>query len=317
MTCFNFTDIDKLISFLQIDQKNEKQILKTSSFKLNLPARLAEKIKKNDPSDPIFKQFVPTKEETKKSEGFSTDPLCEQDFQENNFLIQKYHNRALLITSQSCAMNCRFCFRRYFPYKQTSLKEKITAIDKHIAKNKNLNEIILSGGDPLSLNNKELKEIFSHLNAISHLTRIRLHTRFLTAFPERIDEELLRILSDTDKQIIFVIHANHPSELDEEIFASIKKLQKLTIPVFSQTILLKGINDNPSTLNDLYNLLTNKGVIPYYLHQLDKVAGARHFEVPVAKGKTIVKKLRQINSGYAVPAYVKEEPHKTSKTLIL
>lgn len=314
----NFTDINKLINFLKLSPKNQKNLLKTPSFKLNLPYRLAKKIAKNDINDPIFKQFVPIKKEEKKTKGFSNDPLCEKDFIKTGPLIQKYNNRALLITSNTCTMNCRFCFRRHFSYeKKQNVNDLIDAINAHVKNNPNIHEIILSGGDPLTLNNQALEKLLLHLNDIKNITRIRIHTRALISVPEKIDNDFLKILSKIKKQLFFVLHINHKNELDIDVLSAIKKLQSLKIPVFSQTVLLKDINDNVETLNELFDHLTNNGVIPYYLHQLDKVAGAKHFEVCITKGKNIIKKLREINSGYAVPSYVQELPYKKSKTLIL
>lgn len=310
----SFTCLKKLISFLEIDEINQKKIFFNSHFPLNLPFRLAKKIKKNDLSDPIFLQFVPLTSEKLTKKGFSLNPTKEEEFQENNFL-QKYQNRALLLCSNSCAMNCRFCFRRNLKYKiiDSNFNKELSLIKKR----ENLSEIILSGGDPLLLNLLDLENLLKNLDSINHIKRIRFHTRLLTAFPEMIDEKFLQILSKIKKQIIFVLHVNHLNELDDAIFQAIEKIQKLNIPFLSQTVLLKKVNDSTDTLLNLFEALSNNAIFPYYLHQLDKIENSSHFEVPVAKGKKIIEKLRSLTSGYNIPSYVQEIPHRDSKIPIL
>ena len=309
----NFTDIDKLLSFLEIDDFNKKHILSNSSFCLNIPYRIAQKIEKNNTNDPLFKQFVPSSDENIITKGFSSNPLKDEAFQKNN-IIQKYKNRALLICSDNCAMNCRFCFRQNFKYR---VKDKTFKEEFRFLKSKNdISELILSGGDPLILENSILRTLINNLDKIPHIKRIRFHTRLLTALPERIDEELITILQNCNKQIIFALHVNHPNELDEDIFNAISKLQSLNIPFLTQTVLLKGVNDNSNIFLNLFETLSNHGIIPYYLHQLDKVQGAAHFEVPIDQGKKILKSLRAKTSGYNIPSYVQEIPHEKSKSLL-
>jgi len=307
-----FTNISKLIDFLELDEENKKKILKKSSFNLLLPFHLAKKIKKNDISDPIFRQFVPLVEKENQSKEFVQDPLLEKKFQKGK-LLKKYKNRALLITTSSCAVNCIFCFRRFF--EKTEDQDFDTELEI-IRKDKALDEIILSGGDPLALNNKNLKELLLKLDDISHIKRIRFHTRFIIGYPKRINAEFLNILKTLTKQIVFVFHINHPKEIDDLVITSIKKLKKLHILLFNQTVLLKDINDNFETLKALNSLLFDIGVVPYYLHQLDKIKGAAHFDVDIEKGKELISKLRENQSGFMVPNYVKEIPGEKSKSLI-
>ena len=262
----SFTDINKLINFLKLDKTNQKKILKETEFPLLLPFRLAQKIKKNDLEDPILRQFVPLIDETKE-DNFLLDPLCEQKFTEGK-LLKKYNNRALLISSNRCFMNCRFCFRKNFEYKKDeNFEEEL----KKISQDQTIKEIILSGGDPLFLSNKVLEDLMNKLDQIKHLKRIRFHTRSIIAYPERIDEKILEILKKSQKQIVFVFHINHPIEIDRDVEKAISKLHKQHFLLFSQSVLLKGINDSFDTLKELFEKLIPIGIVPYYLHQLYKI----------------------------------------------
>ncbi len=306
-----FTDIDSLISFLELDKKNEKRILKNSDFPFLLPYRLAVKIEKNNILDPIFRQFVPLLDEDKKDLKYKKDPLLEKNFRSGNFL-KKYKNIALLLTSYSCAMNCRFCFRRFS--EKTKKSSDFAKELELIKKDKELEEIILSGGDPLFLNNKILKDLLFKLDKIPHLKRLRLHTRHILAYPERIDDEFIKIFKNSKKQIVFVFHINHSNEIDTEVKEALSKLKNNNFLLFNQSVLLKGVNDSSKELKNLFETLISLNVIPYYLHQLDKVKGAKHFEVDIKKGKKIIKNLLENSSGYTLPRYVIDLPNRKSKT---
>ena len=311
----NFTSWDKLSLYLELSEKDKEKILKKHSFPLNLPLRLAEKAKKQTLEDPVLKQFLPSLEELQEHPQFSQDPVKDQTFRKKNSrLLQKYQGRALLIASSACAMHCRYCFRKNFDY-ETKDKDFSLEIEM-IQKDLSLKEIILSGGDPLSLSDESLQKLLQDIDSIPHIKRIRFHTRFPIGIPERIDESFLKILSLIKKQIIFVIHVNHPKELDSDIYDSMKKIQKMGIPVLSQSVLLKGVNDTVEALQTLFENLSDQGIIPYYLHQLDLVQGASHFELPEKKGIALLKELSTRMSGYSLPRYAKEEPGKSSKTLI-
>lgn len=306
----NFKKINNLIDFLQLKPSLAKNILKDPYFSLNLPMRLAEKIEKNNIDDPIFKQFVPDLSENKTKKGFCEDPTEDQTFN-NNKLLKKYSNRALLLCSSACAMHCRYCFRKNFPYqRETDFSLELEEIKKSPC----LQEIILSGGDPLMLPNSILKKLLLEIDSFSHIRRIRFHTRMPIAIPERIDQEFLNILASLKKQIVFVTHINHKKELDSDVLEGLKKIQSLKIPVLNQSVLLKNVNDNVNSLLELNEELSSSGIIPYYLHQLDKVKGSHHFEVPVKKGLKLVSNLRSLTSGYNIPEYVKEIPCKKNKT---
>ncbi len=307
----NFKKINSLIDYLKLTSSSAKCLLKDPVFPLNLPLRLAEKMEKNNIQDPLFKQFVPLLAENESKKGFGEDPTKDKVFQKNK-LLQKYSGRSLLLCSPACALHCRYCFRKNFPYqKKTDFSSEIEAIKKSSS-----SEIILSGGDPLMLPSCQLKKLLWALDDIAHVKRIRFHTRMPIGVPERIDEELLEILSSTKKQIIFVTHINHKKEIDGDVIEALKKIQALKIPVLNQSVLLKDINDDAASLLELNETLSSSGIIPYYLHQLDKIKGAHHFEVSEKKGLDLIKKLRGLTSGYNIPEYVKEIPHKKNKTPI-
>lgn len=307
----NFTDLNKLLDFLEMDPAYRDLFLSKHPFVLNLPTRLASKIEKNNPNDPILKQFVPLKLELSK-DGLH-DPVEDVSFQKTSSLLQKYKSRALIVTTSACAMHCRYCFRKNYDYTTTDFASELAFIKS----DPSLEEILLSGGDPLSLSDEKLGSLLDNLDQIPHIQRIRFHTRFLIGIPERIHEGLLKKLKSLTKQVIFVVHVNHKNELDDEIKESFKKLLLCGIPVLSQTVLLKGVNDEINALSDLFKELINHGVIPYYLHQFDPVQGSMHFEVDIEKGLELIKELREKLPGYAVPSYVQEIPGKSSKTPLM
>ncbi len=308
----NFTRREPLCDFLELDDKARAQILEKSPFPLNLPLRLAAKIAKNTLDDPILRQFVPLQEEEQGAEGYNNDPVQEASFRKSSKLLHKYPARALLVTTSACAMHCRFCFRRHFDYDVSSKSFENEL--QQIAEDTTLKEIILSGGDPLSMNNDALAQIINSIEKIPHVKRLRIHTRFPIGIPERIDSGLLDILGDTKLQVWMVIHCNHVNELDEDILSALRALLKRGIPVLNQTVLLKGVNDSLEAQQALAEKLIDNGILPYYLHQLDKVQGAAHFEVSESQGKTLIDALQERISGYGVPKYVREIPGKLSKT---
>lgn len=306
----NFKDIKKLSYFLNLDLDP----FVSHPFPLNLPLRLAEKIEKKNPDDPILRQFLPTKEEEKITSGFLLDPVGDLKAQKETKLLHKYQGRALILTTGACAMHCRFCFRKNYEYDtENKLFDEELEI---LRKDSSITEVILSGGDPLSLSNQILEGLIDNLSKIPHIQRLRFHTRFPIGIPERIDTAFLNLLEKTRLQVVFVIHCNHPKELDADIFSALKKIQRLGIPILNSAVLLKGVNDSVEVLKDLFNALSDHGILPYYLNQLDKVQGAAHFEVSQQKGLKLMAELSKVLSGYAVPKYVKEIPGQSSKTSI-
>jgi EF-P beta-lysylation protein EpmB len=309
----NFTDWKELLAFLQLDSTDAAGVvLPHSKFPLNIPKRLVQKIAKGNWKDPLLLQFLPTQRELEVSPLFVLDPVGDGVSRKKPKLLHKYHGRALLTCTSACAMHCRYCFRQHFDY-DTADKLFVDELEE-IARETSLTEVLLSGGDPLSLSNAQLGHLLRNLSQIPHLKRIRFHTRFPMGIPERIDEEFLKMLAECSKQVIFVVHCNHLSEFDEEIFASIKKVQRLGIPVLTQSVLLKNVNDDVETLKELFLTLSDNGMMPYYLHQLDRVQGAMHFEVPEEEGKRLMEQLGALLPGYALPKYVREIPNKPGKT---
>jgi EF-P beta-lysylation protein EpmB len=306
----NFTKVERLSEFLQLEFEPVH-----TKFPLNIPFRLAQKIEKQNRHDPILRQFLPLTQEYERNEGFGIDPVGDVSARASGKLLHKYEGRALLMPTSACAMHCRYCFRREFDY-ETEVKglEKEFEI---LSQDTSIDEIILSGGDPLSLSNTQLQNIIAKLETIPHLKRVRFHTRFPIGIPERINNTFLEILAKSRFQFIFIIHTNHPRELDSDIFDALKKIMKLGIPVLNQSVLLKGVNDSVATLKELFELLVNHGILPYYLHQLDRVQGAAHFETPETYGIQLIEDLKKCLSGYAIPRYVREIAGEKSKSYIL
>ncbi len=310
----NFTSTEQLAEFLELSALQRAELVKKPGFPLNVPFRLAAKMAKGSLEDPLFLQFVAMQSEEVAIPGFVEDPVEDLCFSKGGRMLQKYSGRALLVTTGYCAMNCRFCFRRNFPY--ASGTTDFGAEIENLKQDASIDELILSGGDPLSLSNRALKELFDKLEEIPHLTRVRFHTRFPIGIPSRIDEEFLELLRNCSKTIWFVLHTNHPLELDEELFQKIQEVRKAQAVVLTQTVLLKGVNDSEETLEMLCRKLINQGVIPYYLHQLDRVQGAHLFEVPLERGFQLIRHLEKTLPGYGVPKYVREIPHKQGKTVL-
>lgn len=307
----NFTDWNLLADFLELSSVDREKIVKAPRFSLNLPVRLAEKMAKKTLQDPILKQFVPLIHEKSPNKRFCLDPVKDATFQKTPKLLQKYDGRALLITTSACAMHCRYCFRQNYDYEiKTDFSKEI----EWIAHERSIREVILSGGDPLSLGNQTLRALLTGLSKIPHLTKIRFHTRFPIGIPERIDEEFVALLDEIPQSIWFVIHTNHPNELDEDIFNALTKLQRRGYVLLNASVLLKGVNDDVDTQYALSQKLTDHGILPYYLHQLDPVSGSEEFEVDIEKGKELILKLSERLPGYAVPKYVVEIPGQRSKT---
>jgi EF-P beta-lysylation protein EpmB len=308
----NFTNIEQLLDFLELEAANRLKIDYSPKFPLNLPKRLAAKIKKNSIDDPIFRQFVPLIEEKVIFPGYKVDPVQDESFRKEKKILHKYQGRVLFLATSACAMNCRYCFRQNFSYDTSS---EIVKELEYLATESEIEEVILSGGDPLSLSDAVLFSILKKIEAIPHIKRVRFHTRFLIGIPERIDESFIQHLSSLSKQVYFVIHTNHSQELDEEVFKATREIARLGIPLLNSSVLLRGVNDSVEALVSLFLSLSNHGVIPYYLNLLDPVVGASHFDVPENKAIELMKKVQSKVSGYSLPRLIREEAGKQSKTI--
>ena len=309
---------DELLELVGIDAGSlgysEKAI---QQFPLRVPRVFANRIKKNDLHDPILRQIFPYLEEENDCEGFINDPLAEANVQPVKGLLHKYNSRVLSITTGACAIHCRYCFRRHFPYQESSANgEHLQQSLRYIEKDESIKEVILSGGDPLTLSDRRLIELCQSLSKIDHIKRIRFHTRIPIVLPDRLTIELIEKLALTSKTIIFVLHINHANEIDNAVINSIRLLQKHNIMVLNQSVLLKGVNDNVQSLIKLSECLVKNQVIPYYLHLLDSVAGAAHYNVDEQQAKKLIDTMHASVSGYLVPKLVKEEVEKPGKSLL-
>lgn len=309
----NFNNVIALADYLELNEKQRSQIDSSPHFPIQVPVRLAQKMAKGTLEDPLVKQFLPLKIERDSHPSFVRDPVCDLQFHQEGKLLQKYQGRVLLACTSACAMHCRYCFRQNYPY------DTAKSFDKELAwlsEDTSIHEVILSGGDPLSLSDETLANFLLPLSQMPHIRRIRFHTRFPIGIPERIDTQFIDLLSRLQQQVYIIIHCNHPRELDEDIFNAMNKLQRIGCIVMNQAVLLKGVNDDSHTLITLCEELSNRGILPYYLHQLDKVSGSAHFDVPIEKGRQLIQEVSQQLPGYAVPKYVAEEPGQKSKTLL-
>jgi L-lysine 2,3-aminomutase len=286
-------------------------------FPLLAPRPYLARIRPGDPTDPLLLQILPQTAETAATPGYGPDPLGEAAAGCGPGLLRKYHGRILMVATGACAVHCRFCFRRHFPYQDCSCARALwEPALREIAADRSVSEVILSGGDPLTLSDLELTHLADQLAEIPHVRRLRVHSRLPVVIPQRVTDELVSWLCGGRLSPIMVVHVNHSAEIDKQVAAALGRLVDAGIPVLSQSVLLRGVNDGVDVLAELFRRLIDLRVMPYYLHQLDPVAGAAHFEVPVAAGIALVKQLRARLPGYAVPRYVREIPGETNKVVL-
>lgn len=286
-----------------------------ADFGLFVPRGLAARMRPGNPADPLLRQVLPLETELQASPYFVADPVGDLAAQAAPGVLHKYHRRALLIMTGACAVHCRYCFRRHFPYGDAphGLDAWQPALEQ-IAADSSLDEVILSGGDPLVLNDAWLAKLVEQIAAIAHVRRLRVHSRLPIVIPQRVTAELLGWLRGTRLTPVMVVHANHPAEIDGWVASALTQLVDAGVPVLNQAVLLRGVNDSVETLHGLCQRLVDLRVMPYYLHQLDRVAGAAHFEVHPERGREIMSELRRLLPGYAVPRYVTEQPGAAHKT---
>ncbi len=286
----------------------------THSFPVLVPRSFLARMRVGDPHDPLLRQVLPVAEESHDTPGFVIDAVDDQAARVAPGLLHKYEGRVLLIAAGSCAVNCRYCFRRHYPYGEEPRRlddwePAISAIER----DSTIHEVILSGGDPLLLPDERLAVLVERLEQIEHLTRLRIHSRLPIVLPDRVNPELIELLRGSRLQPIMVVHANHPHEIAGDCAEALRRLVRCGIPTLNQAVLLRGVNDHADTLADLCERLVDLGVLPYYLHQLDRVAGTAHFEVPEATGLELIAQLRTRLPGYAVPQFVREVAGQASK----
>lgn len=311
------TDPFELLDQLEIcsDALLSGAILASKNFKLRVPRAFVGKMRKGDPLDPLLLQVLPHHLELEEHPEFVTDPLGEEAANQLPGVLHKYQSRFLLTLTGACAVHCRYCFRRHFPYQENLPKQDDwPQIKAYIEQNPHINEVILSGGDPLTLSNRKLKLWIERLESLQQVKILRIHSRVPVVIPQRLDTELLEILKSTRLRIIVVIHANHAAELDDQTCAYLEKLSQYGITALNQAVLLKGVNDDAQTLIELSQRLFDARVMPYYLHVLDKVKGAQHFDLSGSKIDEIYHDILAGLPGYLVPKLVREIAGEKNKT---
>lgn len=306
-----------LLEFLELDPADFSQdILARKLFALRVPKSFAEKMEKGNRYDPLFLQAMASANEFLQAEGFVKDPLEEQHSPAPN-ILHKYQNRLLFMIKNSCAINCRYCFRRHFPYDEVKSGKQIwqQGLD-YIAAHKEIEEVIFSGGDPLMAKDAELDWLITQLEQIPHIQTLRIHSRLPVVIPNRITETLCQRFLQSRLHIVMVTHINHANEIDEIFAQKMQMLKKANVVLLNQAVLLKGVNNQAECLKQLSHKLFSIGILPYYLHLLDRVEGASHFFVEDAEALKIYRELQKITSGYLVPKLAREIGGEPNKTLV-
>jgi len=312
----SFKTTQALLDYLGINAANLPYSVDfTQPFSTRVTPFFADLIDVSNPFDPILLQILPTESEKTTLPSYVSDPLYEQDYSPVQGLIHKYKNRVLLIAHQACALHCRYCFRRHFPYQDQQLtknafQDSLTYIKKH----PEINEIILSGGDPLSLSDDRLSSLIDEVEKIEHIKTIRIHTRTPVVLPQRLTDQFISILQASRLNAVLVLHVNHPNEISSLLATKLEPIKRAGISILNQSVLLKGINNRATLLIELCENLFSHGVLPYYLHQLDLVAGTGHFRVSDKEALAIWNEMQASLSGYILPRLVQEIPKKASKT---
>jgi len=288
--------------------------LAAKQFPLRVPQAFVDRMQIGNSRDPLLLQVLPLQEELICTTGYSTDPIKELAYTQKG-LIQKYPGRVLLLVNGHCAVNCRYCFRRHFPYDDNRLnRNEWLQVLNTIASDSSIEEVIYSGGDPLASNDKQLSWLTEQISAIPHIKRLRIHSRLPVVIPERITDECLLWLSNHKMNTAFVLHINHANEIDTKLISAITRLRTTGITVLNQTVLLKGINDSVEALKALSEDLFSAGVLPYYLHLFDPVSGGAHFDIALPEAKKLHEQLQNLLPGYLVPKLVKDIDGRPSKT---
>jgi EF-P beta-lysylation protein EpmB len=308
------TEPSELLQLLGLEALAERLPANAAGFPLRVPRGFVARMRHGDPTDPLLRQVLPLDLETLAVEGFGFDAVGDGAARSGRGVLQKYQGRALLVATGSCAVHCRYCFRRHYPYGEDNAAANAwQAALQAIEADPSVDEVILSGGDPLSLSTAKLRELGERLLALPQVRRLRLHSRLPVVLPERVDADLLDWLTALPLQKVMVIHANHAREFDASVAKALASLRGAGLTVLNQAVLLRGINDSVEAQAELAEASFAAGALPYYLHQLDRVAGAAHFEVPEAEALALEAALRARLPGYLVPKLVREVPGATSK----
>ncbi len=298
-----FRDATELLEYLELPAEPASQ----PRFPMLVPRAFAKRMEKANRSDPLLLQVLPDAREQRVETGFVADPVGDREARVGRGLLHKYHGRVLLVSTGACAVHCRYCFRQEFPYadNHAGSRQWHAAVD-YIAANPEIDEVILSGGDPLMLPTTRLQELTDRLSSIEHLHRLRIHTRLPVVLPDRVDETLLKWLEALPWPVVMVLHANHAQEFDQGVDQAAKRLRGAGVQLLNQAVLLKDINDSFDAQRDLVRRGLDAGVMPYYLHLLDRVAGADRYEVEESAAIRLVERMRRELSGYLVPRLVRE-----------
>lgn len=310
------TDPQELLALIELTEAELAPSAHAAhQFSLKIPRWFVSRIHKGDPRDPVLRQFWPHRDEETQVAGYIHDPLQEAQFNPVPGLLHKYTSRVLLTAAPHCAVHCRYCFRRHFDYAGNApSRDDWQAAFAHVAADTRIREVILSGGDPLALSNKQLGWLLDQTEAIDHVNTLRLHTRMTVVLPQRIDAELCERLGRSRLKIIVVSHCNHAQELSSDSAQAFDALRHVKATLFNQSVILSEVNDSLQALQTLSEALFQQGVLPYYLHLPDAVAGTAHFDVALARAQSLIAQLRAELPGYLVPRLVREEPGNTSKT---
>ena len=310
----SFTKLPAFLEWLGLDRSELSYLCEDSTgFPFRVTREFASRIRKGDANDPLLLQILPLQQESIIADGFSLDPVGDTHAAVSQGVLQKYHGRALLITTAACAIHCRYCFRRHFPYQQQHLEKQLGKQTLEKLNAPEISEIILSGGDPLTLNDKRLAQLLMQLAQLPHLKRLRIHTRMPVILPSRVTSELVEMLRDFPLPVTTVLHINHPNELDESVASALRQLRQSDTHILNQAVLLKGINDSPEILRELCEKGFDMGILPYYVHQLDKVHGSAHFQVSTERALELEEQLRKQLPGYLLPKFVTEIAGEISK----
>ena len=307
----------ELLQLLNLSEQDllSGALLASEQFKLRVPRAFVSKMQKNNPLDPLLLQVLPHHLELEEHAGFITDPLGEEQANQLPGVLHKYKSRFLLTLTGACAIHCRYCFRRHFPYQENLPKtDDWLNIRDYLLSQPNINEVILSGGDPLTLSNRKLALWLERIASLSQIQILRIHSRVPVTISERLDEELVSLLKNSRLRIILVVHSNHPAELDDQTCRRLAHLSQQDILVLNQSVLLNGVNDSAQVLTELSQRLFEARVMPYYLHVLDKVKGAQHFDLQTDKIDQIYTEVLASLPGYLVPKLVREIAGERNET---
>jgi len=313
----SFTDPAKLLQHLGLDEEKYAQHIKARQlFPMRVPRHFADLMEKGNPNDPLFLQVMPLSDEFLTSPGYSEDPLEEHDTAGKG-ILHKYDSRVLLMVRTGCAVNCRYCFRRHFPYADNAVsKHQWEEVLQYIQAHDNINEVIFSGGDPLMAKDDHLAWLANEIASINHVKRLRIHTRLPVVLPERINNAFVNWFTALPIQKVLVLHANHANEMSEALKSRLITLREKGVTLLNQSVLLKGVNDSGEAISDLSEALFEASVLPYYLHVLDKVQGASHFYVSDDEGRHIMEEAIKRLPGFLVPKLVREIGGQPGKTPI-